>query len=226
MADWAINNTPCPSVQVPAIRRSYRIQKISLPCRTFKSKVDPMGKCSASISDAHKKFIKEQHLFFVATAPLSAGGRVNLSPKGLDCFRVLGDNKVAYMDLIGSGNETSAHTLENGRITFMFCSFDEKPNILRLYGKGFTVLRGERDWDLYAEAFTIYPSTRQIIVADIDLVQTSCGFGVPLFTYTGERDIHFDWAAKKGAQGLVEYTKETNAKSMDALPTNIGQQYS
>lgn len=185
-----------------------------------------MGKFSPSISVAHQQFISEQHLFFVATAPLSGEGRVNLSPKGLDCFRVIGDNKVAYMDLIGSGNETSAHTLENGRITFMFCSFGEKPNILRLYGKGFTVLPGDKDWELYSKTFTIYPSTRQIIVADIDLVQTSCGFGVPMFTYTGERDIHFDWAAKKGAAGLTEYTKKENARSLDALPTNIGQQHS
>jgi len=185
-----------------------------------------MGKFSGSIQNAHKEFIKEQHIFFVATAPLSADGRVNLSPKGLDCFRVLGDNKVAYMDLISSGNETSAHTLENGRITFMFCSFAAKPNILRLYGKGFAVLPGSASWNLYAKEFTIYPSTRQIIVADIDLVQTSCGFGVPLFEYNGERDIHFEWAQKKGADELVEYIKEKNLKSLDSLPTDLGLQFS
>lgn len=181
-----------------------------------------MGKFSNSMKPAHKEFIAEQHLFFVATAPLSAEGRVNVSPKGLDCFRVLGDNKVAYMDLISSGNETSAHTLENGRITFMFCSFTEKPNILRLYGKGFTVLPGTEEWEAYAEHFTVYPSTRQIIVADIDLVQTSCGFGVPLYDYAGERDIHFEWAEKKGADGLIAYMKEKNLKSLDSLPTNLG----
>src|SRR6476659_977804 len=153
-----------------------------------------MGKFSNSIQTAHKEFIKDQHLFFVATAPLSGDGRINLSPKGLDCFRVLGDNKVAYMDLISSGNETSAHTLENGRITFMFCSFQDKPTILRLYGKGFTVLPGREDWVQYAPLFQIYPSTRQIIVADISKVQTACGFGVPLYSYEGERDIHFEWA--------------------------------
>ena len=174
------------------------------------------------MSVAHKEFIKEQHIFFVATAPLSPSGRVNLSPKGLDCFRVLGDNKVAYMDLISSGNETSAHTLENGRITFMFCSFTEKPNILRLYGKGFAVLPGSDSWDLYSKEFIIYPSTRQIIVADIDLVQTSCGFGVPLFSYTGERDIHFEWAEKKGTGGLAQYIKDNNLKSLDSLPTDLG----
>ena len=126
------------------------------------------------------------------------------------------------MDLISSGNETSAHTLENGRITFMFCSFGDTPNILRLYGKGSTVLPGTAAWDEYTTHFTIYSSTRQIIVADIDLVQTSCGFGVPTFEYTGERNIHFEWAEKKGADGLDEYVQENNLKSLDGLPTNLG----
>ncbi|HRI22754.1 MAG TPA: pyridoxamine 5'-phosphate oxidase family protein, partial [Panacibacter sp.] len=121
-----------------------------------------MGKFSEKITEQHKVFIEKQHIFFVATAPLSAGGHVNLSPKGLDCFRVLSDCKVAYMDLISSGNETSAHTLENGRITLMFCSFEGPPNIVRLYGKGFTVLPGKEDWKIYAPHFTVYPSTRQI----------------------------------------------------------------
>jgi hypothetical protein len=185
-----------------------------------------MGKFTTSLQPAHKAFMREQHIFFVATAPLSGEGRVNLSPKGLDCFRVLGDNRVAYMDLISSGNETSAHTLENGRITCMFCSFSDKPNILRLYGKGFTVLPGSNDWDMYAGEFTIYPSTRQIIVAEIDLVQTSCGFGVPKFEYAGERDIHFEWAEKMGTEGLAEYMKEKNLKSLDALPTDLGLKFS
>jgi hypothetical protein len=181
-----------------------------------------MGKFGNFITPAHKKFIQDQHIFFVATAPLSADGRINVSPKGLDCFRVLNENKVAYMDLISSGNETSAHTLENGRITFMFCSFSDKPNILRLYGTGFTILPGSEIWDQYAKDFTIYPSTRQIIVADINLVQTSCGFGVPLFDYNGERDVHFEWAEKKGAEGLNQYIRDKNLKSLDGLPTNLG----
>ncbi len=181
-----------------------------------------MGKFYNLIQTAHKEFIEAQHIFFVATAPLSGDGRVNLSPKGLDCFRVLDDKRVAYMDLISSGNETSAHTLENGRITFMFCSFAAKPNILRLYGKGFTVLPDSDEWDLYAKDFTIYPSTRQIIVAEIDLVQTSCGFGVPMFDYVEERDVHFKWAEKKGAEGLIDYMKAKNLKSLDALPTDLG----
>src|SRR5215510_14352590 len=169
-----------------------------------------MGKLHDSIKEQHKEFIEKQHIFFVATAPLSANGHVNLSPKGLDCFRVLSETQVAYMDLVSSGNETSAHTLENGRITIMFCSFEGSPNILRLYGKGFAVLRDSEEWENYSQHFTIYPSTRQIIVANIDLVQTSCGFGVPLYDFIGDRDIHFEWAEKKGAEGLREYVEEKN----------------
>ncbi|WP_234733570.1 pyridoxamine 5'-phosphate oxidase family protein [Tellurirhabdus bombi] len=181
-----------------------------------------MGKFHDSIKPAHQEFIRKQHVFFVSSAPLDPEGHVNLSPKGLDCFRVLSESKVAYMDLISSGNETSAHTLENGRITFMFCSFEGAPNILRLYGKGHTVLPNTAEWELYAPNFTIYPSTRQLIVADISLVQTSCGFGVPLFEYVGERDIHFNWAEKQGEKGLQNYVREKNMVSLDGLPTDLG----
>lgn len=181
-----------------------------------------MGKLHDAIKPAHKEFIEQQHIFFVSTAPLSSEGRVNLSPKGLDCFRVLSATQVGYMDLISSGNETSAHTLENGRITIMFCSFEGPPQILRLYGKGFTVLPGSVEWELYTPHFKLYPSTRQLIIATIDLVQTSCGFGVPLYNYAGERDIHFEWADKKGEDGLKDYLQQNNLKSLDNLPTNWG----
>jgi hypothetical protein len=181
-----------------------------------------MGKFHDSIQPAHQEFIRQQHMFFVATAPLSADGRINLSPKGLDTFRVLSPNRVAYLDLISSGNETSAHTRENGRITIMFCSFEGRPNILRLYGKGFAVLPGSETWDEYAAHFTVFPSTRQIIVAEVDLVQTSCGYGVPLYDYAGERELHFVWAEKKGPDGLAEYAREKNMVSLDGLPTDLG----
>ena len=180
-----------------------------------------MGKFHDHIKPAHKAFIEAQQMYFVSTAPLSAAGHVNLSPKGLDSFRVLGDNKVGYMDLVSSGNETSAHTLENGRITIMFCSFTGAPNILRLYGKGFAVLPNTPAWDAYAPHFTVYPSTRQLIIADISLVQTSCGYGVPLYAFEGHRDIHFDWAEKKGADGLYDYQQANNLKSLDGLPTDL-----
>ncbi|MFI5154137.1 MAG: pyridoxamine 5'-phosphate oxidase family protein [Chitinophagales bacterium] len=180
-----------------------------------------MGKFSEQISADHQAFIEKQHLFFVSTAPLSSGGHINLSPKGLDCFRVLSPNLVGYMDLISSGNETSAHTLENGRITFMFCSFEKIPNILRLYGKGRTILRSDPEWENISQHFMIYPSTRQIILADISKVQTSCGFGVPQYEYIGEREMHFEWAKQQGPDGLDQYIEEKNLKSLDGLPTPI-----
>jgi len=185
-----------------------------------------MGKFHDLIQPAHAEFIRGQHIFFVATAPLQPSGRVNLSPKGLDAFRVLSDHEVGYMDLIGSGNETGAHILENGRITFMFCAFEGAPNILRLYGKGRAIVKGSPDWEKYAPHFTIHPSTRQLIIAAISLVQTSCGFGVPLFDYQGERDIHFEWAEKKSPAELEEYVRNKNRVSVDGLPTDLGAAFS
>lgn len=180
-----------------------------------------MGKFHDSILDHHRKFIELQHLFFVSTSPLDANGHINLSPKGLDSFRVLSSTKVAYMDIIGSGNETSAHILENGRITFMFCAFGGPPNILRLYGKGYTVLPGDAEWPELSSHFTLLPSTRQLIAADIFKVQTSCGFGVPYYQYTGERDHAHQWAEKQGTEGLELYKKEKNLVSLDGLPTAL-----
>ena len=178
-----------------------------------------MAKFYDSIEPAQQVFIEKQKMFFTGSAPLSANGHINVSPKGLDSFRVLSPNRVAYMDIIGSGNETSAHLIENGRITFMFCAFDGPPNILRLYGRGFTVLPGDAAWKELSPLFELRLSTRQIIVADIDKVQTSCGFGVPLYAYTGERDHADKWAVKKGVAGLEAYMTEKNRISLDGLPT-------
>jgi hypothetical protein len=183
-----------------------------------------MAKFSDAISDQHKKFIENQKMFFVATAPLAKSGHVNLSPKGLDCFRVLSSARVAYMDIIGSGNETSAHILENSRITFMFCAFDGPPNILRLYGNGKTVVPGDELWDELSLQFIIQPATRQIILADIFKVQTSCGFSVPLYEYAGERDHAKKWAEAKGKEGLEAYKMEKNLISLDGLPTALAHQ--
>ena len=181
-----------------------------------------MGKFSEQIQPAHVKFIKKQHLFFVATAPLGISGKINLSPKGLDGFRVISEKEVGYMDLIGSGNETGAHVLENKRITFMFCSFKGAPNILRLYGRGRAITRESSEWDLYSQHFIILPSTRQLIIADIDLVQTSCGYGVPIYDYQGERKMLFEWADKKDPADLKEYVRKNNSQSIDGLQTDIG----
>lgn len=186
------------------------------------SKKNIMGKFFDVIQPQHIEFIQKQRLFFTATAPLSAEGRVNLSPKGLDAFRVIDGQTAGYMDLISSGNETSAHTRENGRITFMFCSFEEKPLILRIYGRAWTVMPGTADWKLYSPHFTIYPSTRQLIMARIDLVQTSCGFGVPMYHFAGNREVHFEWANSKGAEGLKKYMEQNNRVSLDGLLTDFG----
>jgi hypothetical protein len=183
-----------------------------------------MAKFYDQLSEHHQQFIRQQHMFFVATAPLINDGHVNLSPKGVDSFRVLAPNRVAYMDLTGSGNETSAHLLENGRITFMFCAFAGSPNILRLYGTGRTVLPQHPDWDELSAHFTLYPSTRQIIAADIIQVQTSCGFGVPLYEYVGQRDQHFKWADNLGQEAVQAYSRQNNASSLDGLPTPLGEQ--
>lgn len=167
----------------------------------------------------HKAFIQKQKMFFVASAPLSEAGHVNVSPKGLDCFRILSDTRVMYMDIVGSGNETSAHILENGRITLMFCAYEGLPLILRLYGKGYTVLPGDEEWPELSQSFELLLGTRQIIVADVDMVQTSCGFSVPLYDYTGERDHAQKWAENKGVDGLEKYKEEKNRVSLDGLPT-------
>lgn len=178
-----------------------------------------MAKFFDFINDKHREFIKHQKIFFTASAPLSAGGHVNLSPKGMDCFRILSANCIAYIDINGSGNETSAHLLQNGRITIMFCAFDGAPSILRLYGRGYTVLPDHNGWAELLPLFNLPLAVRQIIVADIDKVQTSCGYGVPYFDYKGERDQAIKWADKKGEDGIKDYQSEKNRISMDGLPT-------
>ncbi len=180
-----------------------------------------MAKVFQEITDELKDFIVKQHIFFVATAPLNPTGHVNLSPKGLDSFRILSPNRVAYLDLTGSGNETSAHLQENGRITFMFCAFSGSPVILRLYGTGKTVLPNSDEWEFLYSLFPKTPGTRQIITADIHRVQTSCGHGVPVYQHESNRDNIMKWADKKGEQGLKEYQQQKNVVSIDNLPTPL-----
>jgi hypothetical protein len=181
-----------------------------------------MGKSFPSLLPEHEAFIRGQRIFFVASAPLDTEGHVNLSPKGHDSLRILSSNEVAYLDLTGSGNETSAHLLENGRITFMFVAFEGRPEILRLYGKGRTVLPGDADWDRLAGQFEPFPGMRQIIHAQIYGVKTSCGFSVPFFSYEGERDTLIQWARQKDDDRLEEYRREKNSLSMDGLETPLG----
>lgn len=180
-----------------------------------------MGKALPRITDELRDFIEAQSVFFVASAPLSADGHVNLSPKGLDTFRVLGPDRVAYLDLTGSGNETAAHVGENGRITVMFCAFEGRPMILRLFGRGRAVLPGTSEWPELAEAFDEIPGIRQIIVADLHRVQTSCGFGVPLLGGAEERDQLVKWAERKGPEGVAEYQLQKNTESIDGIPVPV-----
>jgi Pyridoxamine 5'-phosphate oxidase len=183
-----------------------------------------MGKLYDHITDDLAEFIQAQPLFFVATAPLAAEGHVNLSPKGLDCLRILSPQRVAYLDMTGSGNETSAHLHENRRITFMFCAFGGPPNILRLYGHGHTILPGTDEWSELRPLFPEYPGARQIIAADISRVQTSCGYAVPRMDYVGQRDTLIRWAVAKGDQGLKDYHCEKNMQSVDGLRTPLAEQ--
>lgn len=183
-----------------------------------------MAKVVERITDELRSFIQAQPLFFVGTAPLEAGGHVNLSPKGLDTLRVLGPHRVAYLDLTGSGNETSAHLAQNGRITLMFCAFQGPPSILRLYGRGAAVLPGDAAWGELLPLFPAHPGVRQIITVDVHRVQTSCGFAVPRMEPAGDRDTLHRWALNKGEPGLVEYRREKNARSIDGLPAPLAAQ--
>ena len=177
-----------------------------------------MGKILPEITPKQKEFIERQQMFFVATAPLDNNGRINLSPKGLDSFAVIGSNRVAYQDLTGSGNETASHVAQNGRITFMFCSFEGAPNILRLYGEGKVHLPDSKRWSELIDLFESLPGVRQIIEANISGTQDSCGFGIPLYDYASERDQLTKWASKMGPEKLAAYRNEKNAQSIDGVP--------
>ncbi|HUS21331.1 MAG TPA: pyridoxamine 5'-phosphate oxidase family protein [Aeromicrobium sp.] len=172
-----------------------------------------------SITDRLRDFIEQQHMFFVGTA--ARDGRVNVSPKGMDTFRVLGPNRVVWLNLTGSGNETAAHLLDTNRITLMFCSFDRKPLILRLYGTATEVQPNQDDWPDLSAHFPDLPGARQIFDVAIESVQTSCGYAVPRMTFDEERELLSTWANKKGPDGVAAYHQEKNVVSIDGLPTGM-----
>ncbi len=178
-----------------------------------------MAKFYSALSDTLMDFIRAQRLFFTASA--ASVGRINLSPKGLQSFCILSPTRVAYLDLTGSGIETAAHLLADGRLTLMFCSLDDAPLILRLYGRGSLLRPEDADWDSVYRLFPTIPGARQIIILDIDSIQTSCGFGIPRYTYRGERDELVTWAVKKGTEGLRQYRTEKNRLSIDGLPSGF-----
>ena len=178
-----------------------------------------MAEQFTQLDDKLISFISEQQLFFVGTA--GAQGLVNVSPKGMDSLRVLNSSCLAWLNLTGSGNETAAHVLENGRMTVMFCSFDKQPLILRLYGSAVAHHPRDARWGELLALFPDYSGARQIFTLDIDLVQTSCGYAVPHYEYRGDRPTLIKWADNHGEEGVRQYWHDNNTHSMDDQETGI-----
>ena len=178
-----------------------------------------MGQQYSEISDKLKQFIEDQKMFFVGTA--TADSRVNISPKGMDSLKVVNSNRLVWLNVTGSGNETSAHIQEKNRMTIMFVAFEGKPMILRIYGKATVVHKNDSEWEELFSLFQPIPGARQIFDLTVDLVQTSCGMAVPFFDYVEERELLKNWATKKGEKGLKEYWQKMNQESLDGKPTNI-----
>ncbi|RIL00841.1 MAG: pyridoxamine 5'-phosphate oxidase [Proteobacteria bacterium] len=177
-----------------------------------------MSKTFDAIDDDLAAWIAAQRMFFVATAPLAADGHVNVSPKGLDSFAVLGPREVAYLDLTGSGVETIAHLRENGRITLLFCAFAGPPRLLRLYGRGVAVEPGDAEFAALAQRFPAHPGVRAVVRVALGRIADSCGYGVPVYRFERDRDQLPAWAERKGPDGVREYRAERNAASIDGLP--------
>ena len=180
--------------------------------------MERVGRVFDEISPELADWITQQHVFFVATAPLSGDGHLNASPKGLDCLRVTGPRQVAYVDLTGSGAETIAHLRENGRIVLMFCAFAGPPKIVRLHGTGTVVTKTSEEWSAWCDRFPVFPSTRSIIVVDVTRISDSCGFGVPRMDFKADRDTMTRWAETKGSAALPAYRRAKNSASIDGLP--------
>ena len=171
------------------------------------------------LSERFIAFIEAQQLYFVGTA--AAEGTVNVSPKGGDSLRVLSPNRILWLNVTGSGNETAAHLRQTDRMTLMFCSFTEQPMILRCYGKARALHERDAEWNDYIGQFAPHPSSRQLVLFDIDLVQTSCGFGVPFYEHQGDRDNMAKWLAKRDRGDIESYWEEKNQTSLDGFPTGI-----
>jgi hypothetical protein len=177
-----------------------------------------MGKVYAEIDAGLQDFIRAQHVFFVATAPLSAAAHINLSPKGLDTLRVLGPRTVVYLDYVGSGAETIAHLRENGRIVVMLCAFQGPPRIVRFHGRGEVLEPQDQGFEQLRGLFPSEPAGRALIRIAIERIADSCGFGVPLYAFEGQRSQLPVWAARKGEDRILEYQEDKNRVSIDGLP--------
>ena len=176
-----------------------------------------MGKRLKELNPALQNFIKDQKIFFVGTARNQ--GSVNVSPKGMDTFRIIDNKKIVWLNLTGSGNETAAHLLENDRMTIMFCSFEKMPLILRLYGNAEIYHENDLEYTEYSSLFDKHIGARQIIEMDINLVQTSCGYAVPFMEFKEERTQLAESDNKKGREGVRKYWKDKNTKSIDGFDT-------
>ena len=179
-----------------------------------------MAKQFGEIEPPHRAFIETQHIFFVGTA--AETGRVNVSPKGMDSLRVLGPNRIVWRNLTGSGNETAGHLARVNRMTLMWCGFEKRPTILRCYGSAAMVRHDDSDWVELDGLFAHSDGARQVYDMQVDLVQTSCGFGVPFMDYQGERDTLTKWTEDKGVTGIRASWTEKNARTIDGFPTGFG----
>ena len=178
-----------------------------------------MGKRYTELSEQLMQFINAQKIYFVGTA--TRDSRVNVSPKGMDSLRIINNHRVAWLNVTGSGNETSAHVQQNPRMTIMFCAFEGPPLILRLYGQATVIHHNDAAWDALYASFKPLPGVRQIFDLKIDLVQTSCGMGVPYYNYSEEREQLNEWAKKKGESGIHQYWMDKNQMTIDDIPTHI-----
>jgi hypothetical protein len=178
-----------------------------------------MAERFTQLANKHIEFIHGQHLYFVGTA--GSEGFVNVSPKGMDSFRIINERKVVWLNLTGSGNESAAHVLENGRMTILFCSFEKHPLILRLYGNARVIHQRDPEWEALAALFPANVGARQVFELDISLVQSSCGYAVPYYEYLGDRPTLSMWADNRGREAVEQYWKDKNVESLDGKETGI-----
>lgn len=179
---------------------------------------ESMGKDYQEIDERILGWIERQRMFFVATAPRGDDGLVNCSPKGLDALRVTGPRELVYMDTGGSGIETVAHLRENGRVVIMLCAFDGPPKIFRFYGTGRSVEPADAEFKDLAELFAGAPPIRNFIVVNVDRIRDSCGYGVPMYDYKGQRESMQNWLDKRSFEELLQHRRDNNETSLDGLP--------
>ena len=198
-------------------RKGRRAEFVTRQHYLFKS-VRSMSKVYEELDDRLCQFIEKQKIFFVGSSPLRDDGLVNISPKGMDSLRILDSTTVAYLDFTGSGIETVAHVKENGRLAIMFCSFDTSPMIVRLHGRAKVVETTSDAWERMQPLFPASRMARAIIILSITRISDSCGWGVPMYEYVGERDQYQKYAERIDDSGLRQAQLESNLKSIDGLP--------